>query len=132
MSRALIIRFSSLGDVVLASAVVEALNRNGWKIAFITKPQYAPIFREDDRISMLFEFYSSKNARRQIQQYSPDWIVDLQVDFRSIFLSATSDANVVRTNKRNIQRRLLRWFKWGERKEQSVVDNHLQSLRPLG
>ncbi|MCD6594232.1 glycosyltransferase family 9 protein [bacterium] len=132
MPKASIIRFSSLGDVILATAVIEALNNYGWDISFLTKPQYAPLFENDRRLSSLFEFVSLKKTISEIQSYAPDWIIDLQVNFRTSIISAMTGIPVIRTDKKTFDRRLLTRFKIGEKKPQSVVDYHLKAIEKVG
>ncbi len=55
MERLLVIRFSSLGDVVLLSALLEALRRASphAEVWLATKELYAPLYRGDPRIDRL-------------------------------------------------------------------------------
>ena len=59
----LLIRFSSLGDVVLASAAVEALVRrySDARIHFLTKDVYAPLFAHDMRVARVIGIRSGEN-----------------------------------------------------------------------
>ena len=128
MGRAVVIRLSSLGDVVLASAVVEALSRAKWEIAFLTRPQYAPLYRTDPRIAKLIEFHSLKQAVREIKSFDPSHVVDLQVNQRTFAITACAGRPVIRTPKRNFQRRLCVWFGIGDKTPRSVVDDHLAAV----
>ena len=132
MPKALIIRFSSLGDVVLSTAVIEALKKYGWNIAFLTKKEYTPLFREDSRISSLITLSSLKITIDEIKSFSPDWLIDLQVNFRSLLISSMSGIPVVRTDKKSIDRRLLTKFSIGDKSPKSVVDYHLRAIEKIG
>ncbi len=123
MKRALVIRLSSLGDVVLASTVVEALARHGWEIALLTKPQYAPIYRADPRIANLIEFRSVAQVRRDIKALSPTHIIDLQVNQRTFAITFGLGIPVIRTRKRTLERRLCVWFGLGDKTPRAVVDD---------
>ncbi len=130
--RAVIIRFSSLGDVVLSTAVVQALTDAEWEIGFVTLPQYASLFKEDPRILKIFKFDGFASTAKAIKEFLPDWVVDLHRNQRSIVLSGLLGAKIVRTSKRNISRRMLVAFGLGSRKPQSVVDMQLKTLEKLG
>ena len=130
--KAVVIRFSSLGDVVLATAPVEALHRAGWEIGFVTKPQYAPLFLDDNRISQIFEFNGILSTAQKIRSFKPDWVIDLQRTGRSMILSGLLGAKVIRTTKWSLERRLLVGLGKGDRTPKSVVDAHLAALARLG
>ncbi len=132
MPKAMIIRLSSLGDVVLASAVVEALKRANWEITFMTKPEYAPIYLSDPRVAHVAEYHSLSRALDEVEKHSPDHLIDLQVNQRTIALSFLSRVPTVRTRKHSLRRRACVWFGWGDRSPRSVVDDHLSAVVKLG
>ena len=129
--RAAIIRFSSLGDIVLSTSVVGALANTGWAIAFITKRQYAPLLRHDPRIQTVIEFDGFQQTARKIKEFQPDLIIDLHRSMRSTILSGFTGIRVVRANKHSIRRRLLVQFGIGNRAPKSVADLYSHTLRKL-
>ncbi len=73
----LLIRYSSLGDVVLATSAVENIANNipDARISFLTKPQYAEIFYNNPNITEIF------TRPPLFQRY--DYIIDLHNSLRS-------------------------------------------------
>ena len=132
MPKAVVIRLSSLGDVVLASAAVRALADAGWRIGFITKPEYAPMYSGDPRIEQLIEFTSLGETRRQIKKFRPDAVVDLHNNQRSWLMTLGLGVRTVRVRKRTLARRLCVWFGIGDKSPRSVVDDHLAALKKIG
>jgi len=132
MPRAFIIRLSSLGDVVLSTGAIEALKRNDWEIGFLTKPQYSPLLFEDKRVTTLFEYSSMKDTLDDLKAFSPDWIIDLQVNFRTVLLASLAKIPTIRTEKHTLKRRLITKFNKGERSPHSVVDDFLSTLEKIG
>lgn len=85
--RILIVRFSSLGDVILASCVFSFLKTyvHDCELCFITLPCYVELFRDDPRLSGVFGI--PRNGTHEIAaslaKQHWDLIVDLQHSTRS-------------------------------------------------
>src|SRR3990172_3333266 len=117
-SKILVIRFSSLGDVILASAPVLNL-KIGYPdatIVFLTKEKFAPIVR---RFSGVDDVLTIKNFSGQadifklikgIDSQEFDLIVDLQGNFRSYLIRNLSFAaqKVVYDRDRVARRRIVK------------------------
>jgi len=105
-----IVRFSSLGDVIIASSLVETIKREimDAEIFFITKWQFKGIYEKDKRISKLLLFPEKgilKIAgflRREI-----DLKIDIHRSLRSFILRKMSGENWRIYNGMRIQRREL-------------------------
>ena len=52
----LIIQTAFIGDVILCSSLVESLHQGGHTIGFVVKPEAAPLYEEDERISYIHIF----------------------------------------------------------------------------
>ncbi|MCI0330246.1 MAG: HAD-IIIA family hydrolase [candidate division Zixibacteria bacterium] len=84
--RILVIRFSSLGDVVLTEPVFRALKQKYLQaqIALATKKEYAGVFEGYSNIDRLFNLDGGlEKLAREIRAFKPDLIVDLHRNFRS-------------------------------------------------
>ncbi len=84
--RILVIRFSSLGDVVLAEPVFRALKQKHpqAKIAFVTKQEYFGDFEGHSDLNQVFCFNGSfEELVREVRGFNPDLIIDLHKNFRS-------------------------------------------------
>ncbi len=131
MKKVLILRFSSLGDVVLTSYVVENLYNAGWEVWFATKPEYAPLFQSDPRIAGTIVFQSIFSAIREIRYHKFDLIFDLHSVARTMFISALSGTKVLHANKRSLQRRLLTHF-GGDKTPRKLSDEYARLIRLAG
>ncbi len=84
--RILVIRFSSLGDVVLVEPVFRALKVKypRAKIGFATKKEYAGVFEGHPALETIFSLDGTlKGLAEEIRSFSPDLLIDLHRNFRS-------------------------------------------------
>jgi histidinol-phosphate phosphatase family protein len=84
--RILVIRFSSLGDVVLTEPVFRALKEScpDSSIGFVTKREYSEIFEGHPLIDRIFAWSGDfKELIAEVKAYEPDLIVDLHRNYRS-------------------------------------------------
>lgn len=118
INRALIIRFSSVGDIVLSSLLVRAFRSRfpDAQIDFVVKQEYADLVRSNPNISRVREFpergtFSDLNQlHNDVKHADYDLIVDIHDSLRSRFLCLGAK-QVVRINKRKFARFLLVRFK---------------------
>ncbi len=108
----LIIRFSSMGDVILASALFAALKSSygDSEITFVTDEQYAGLFKDDDR---LYRVYGISKKRSTVDpgllQKNWDLVIDLQNNRRSkTFLAQIKQKKKVGTFRKPYLKRALR------------------------
>jgi lipopolysaccharide heptosyltransferase II len=117
--RTLIIRFSSVGDIVLSTLLVRLLRRQypEMSIDYLVKEEYAPLLRENPHISRLLllprtETLSELRAMRdRVKQGRYDLLIDIHGSLRSRFITF-GHHRVGRINKRKLARFLLVKFKW--------------------
>lgn len=87
----LIIRFSSIGDIILTTAVVRCI-RNAYpsaRISFLTKKEYVPLVTYNADINEVIAFDKQAGTAaliRQVALLKPDWLVDLHNNIRSNLL----------------------------------------------
>lgn len=136
--RILVIRLSSLGDVVLTLPALSAL-KSAWPqahITFLVKKSFAPVLVGHPHVDEVAEFESLGvwGWAREIRRRRFDLVVDLHGTFRSRLWSLVSSAGRrVRYDKRAWERRLLVWFKKpSDRLNDGVVERYVESLAPLG
>jgi len=90
----LVIRFSSLGDVLLTTPIVRSIRKNypSAEIHFLTKKQFAPILENNPYINQIIK-YDTKNNRfidiiKLIANNQYDLIIDLQNKLNSFLIKA--------------------------------------------
>ncbi|HID80017.1 MAG TPA: lipopolysaccharide heptosyltransferase family protein [Aquifex aeolicus] len=102
MSRkVLLIRFSSLGDVVLTSCLIEPFIKNGYKPILLTYRPYGELFSQDNRIGVI---EVDKNTFRSIKKFfqlleflketQPFAVIDLHANFKSFLVRKLLPAEV--------------------------------------
>ncbi|MFN3813687.1 MAG: glycosyltransferase family 9 protein [Aquificaceae bacterium] len=125
---ALIIRFSSLGDVVLSSCVIEPLISKGYRPHLLTFEPYGVVFEDDVRLKVIQVKKGklfSKETLRNIQGF--DLYLDLQKNFKTSMLRLLLKGKWKTYNKHSFRRRLSVYIE-SFRKPFSVVEAYLQSL----
>jgi ADP-heptose:LPS heptosyltransferase len=128
----LIIRFSSIGDIVLTFSVVSAIRSlfPQCQIDFVTKKQYASLLEASPELHQVFLFNDSlTELRKQIDFKQYDAVFDLHHNIRTRLLLFGTSAPIYRYPKNNIEKWLLTTFKIFPKKRTHVVERYLQPLR---
>lgn len=137
--RVLLVRLSSLGDVVLATAAVEALRaeRPEAEVDVLTKPGFREVFTNHPGVREVLPWDPAQGMLRLAslvwgRQY--DWIVDLHRNLRTAMLRAlTPGSRWSGYRKGALRRRLAVWLgRPGLLPGDHVVDRYLAALGPLG
>jgi heptosyltransferase-2 len=118
LHKTLIIRLSSVGDVVLSLPLVRALRGRypGCQIDYCVKAEYTDLVRDNPHVSNVIEFPDRGGmsdllrVRRMITRARYDLVVDIHDSIRSRFLSMGAK-NVTRIDKRKVARTILVKFK---------------------
>ncbi len=116
--RFLVIRLSSLGDLVLISPVLSYLGEKG-EVHLLTYRGLSDVYEGDERVSKTITL-SRKPTPREVREVLDmlkaegyEAVFDLQVKALTLFISHNlKGAKVVRTDKRALRRRLHVWFGW--------------------
>ncbi len=137
MRKVLVMRFSSLGDVVMASAVVEAIYRHDAScgITMLTKEAYAPLFSTDHRVERVEGIRDGEPpsvvARRFDETF--DAVIDLHGSLRSIAVATfLRSPRKLRLNKHALARRVMIVSRNRFRMRFDVLASYLDTIRPLG
>jgi len=107
----LIIRFSSLGDVLLTTPIVRSIRNNypSAEIHFLTKKQFAPILENNPNINQIIKYDSQterfKNIIKKIAKNRYDLIIDLHSKLNSFLIKLFSgNCKKITYNKRHFYR----------------------------
>ena len=120
-SRILVIRLSSIGDIVLASPLLRVLRTNfpNSQIDFFIKKEFAELIRYNPNINTIYEFNSSdgwkglRALKKKIKAEHYDLVIDIHNLLRSNYLRSNIGAKHILTiNKRILKRTALVKFKW--------------------
>ncbi len=132
--RILIIRFSSLGDVVLIHPVIKKLYDNGYKVDLLTKKQYKKIFAFNPYINNIIFPENFKNLFQILQKIKENnyfKIIDLHKNLRTALIRLFFFNKTIAYNKYRFRRFLLLHFKLNFLKNNSVIENYLNTLQHL-
>lgn len=142
LGKILIIRFSSIGDIVLASLLIRAL-RNSYphaKIDFLVKSDYGELVKYNRHLSSVIELKTTEREelrllRRRIRAERYSAIFDIHNSLRSRYLRMFSRARHVRViNKRAIARLVLVHLKKNFYPANiiSIAKRYLETARAFG
>ena len=120
INRTLIIRLSSIGDVILASPLIRLLRKHfpAAQVDFLVKSEYAELVRYNPNLSAVLELGPSagtkhlRDLRERLKGARYDLIIDLQGNLRSFFLRLNNARQVLVVKKRRLARFFLVNFKW--------------------
>lgn len=86
--RVLVIRFGALGDLVLSTVILPGLVREGARVTWVTKEQWAPLLAHDTRIDRLETLGPGESLRALAARLGTfDRIVDAHATLRSRLLT---------------------------------------------
>ncbi|MDO9255287.1 MAG: glycosyltransferase family 9 protein [Bacteroidales bacterium] len=137
----LIIRFSSIGDVILTTPLVRCLRAKfpTAQIDFLVKKEFAVVLSGNPHLNniLIFDKNAGKGELRRIRQFVKQnkysHILDIQKNIRSIFISAGSGAIVSGFSKKLVERDLLIRFGINIYKEiKPVYLRYFESIADLG
>lgn len=132
--RILVIRLSSLGDIVLSSPVFKNL-RTKWPrahIALLVKKQYAELLSRHPDIDEIMVLGKTNAATlKKIKDKHFTHLIDLHANSRSMLLSALSGIpHRLRYNKNSLERRMyVKFKKRSPELEKHTLEKYLDVLR---
>ena len=124
----LVIRLSAMGDIVLTTPVIRALNQQlKAKIDFLTKPQYVSLLESNTYINRIFSLNDKVDF---LQKNKYDYVVDLQNNLRSWKIRSKIQTKSFVFNKKTLRRYLLIYFGIDLLKNH-VVDRYFATVASL-
>lgn len=128
----LIIRFSSIGDIVLTTPVIRCLKQQvpGAEVHFLTKASYRNLVDANpyiDKIQVLGSSWDLMMHQLQTEQY--DYIIDLHHNLRTLRIKKIlRAAKSFSFDKLNIEKWLLTALKINRLPQVHIVDRYLATL----
>jgi ADP-heptose:LPS heptosyltransferase len=136
MKKILIIRYSSIGDIVLTSPLVRCLKKQfGEEVAihYLTKEQFRPLLENNPYISKIHTIRkSNREVIHLLKSEKYDHIIDLHKNYRSfgIWMSIRSGYSTFR--KLNFKKWILVRFKINLLPDIHIVDRYFKAVSFLG
>ena len=131
----LVVRFSSIGDIVLTSAVLRSIKDQlpSTKIHFITKKQFVSLVQENPNVEKVYAIEKSINERiEELKDEKYDVIIDLHNNIRTFSLKRKLRVKAYSFNKLNVQKWLLVKLKINRLPKVHVVDRYYDAVKELG
>ena len=135
LTKILVIRFSSIGDIVLTSAVVRCLKKQlrHTEIHFLTKIENGPILRANPYIDKIWLYdHNFRELIPQLKSQEIDFIVDLHKNYRSSFVKRQLKLESASFPKLNARKWLAVHFKMNLLPDIHVADRYFRAAEPLG
>jgi len=128
----LIIRFSSIGDIVLTTPVVRCLKKQiaTAEVHYLTKAAFRPILAANPYIDKIHVLEDELAAIvPALEQEDFDYVIDLHHNQRSWRVKKALGKKFFSFNKLNIEKWLLTTFHWDLMPDKHIVDRYLDTLR---
>lgn len=131
----LIVRFSSIGDIVLTTPVVRCLKKQivTAEIHYLTKSSYSPVLAANPYIDKAH--YLENNLPELIESLKRedfDYIIDLQHSARSLRVKKALGKKSFSVNKLNIRKWIYTSFKWNLLPDVHIVDRYMETVASFG
>ena len=133
--KVLIVRFSSIGDVVLTTPIIRALKKQipSIEIHYITKENNLPILANNPCIDQLFTIQKSiAECVDKLKAQNYDYLIDLHKNTRTLSLKKQLAIPYLTFPKLNIEKWLLVNFKWNRMPDIHIVDRYFKAVETLG
>ena len=135
MEKILIVRFSSIGDIVLTSPVVRALHNLNPRpeIHFVTKNKFTATVDHNPYIDKVYSFEKEiTEIAGQLKAENYSLIVDLHSNIRSKRLKMMLGVKSLRFNKLNYRKWLRVKLKYNRLPDIHIVDRYMKTIESLG
>jgi ADP-heptose:LPS heptosyltransferase len=133
--KVLVIRFSSIGDIVLTTPIVRCLKqqRPDTVVHYLTKVSYGPLLMNDPYIDKLHLLDDDLHAIIEgLKKEKFDYVIDLHNNLRTLRVKKALKVASYSFKKLNLKKWLLTNFKIDLMPDKSIVERYFETVRPLG
>ncbi len=136
MAKFLIIRFSSIGDIVLTTPVIRCLRKKfpDGTIHFLTKQQFKNILEHNpylDKIHTLGDSFELMLHELSTEEY--DYIIDLHHNLRTLRVKRfLKNVKAFSFNKLNVEKFIYTNLKINPLPKKHIVDRNMETMSSLG
>jgi ADP-heptose:LPS heptosyltransferase len=131
----LIIRFSSIGDIVLTTPVVRCLKQQvvPAEVHYLTKRSFAGIVEANPHIDKVHSMENNLDAViKQLKQENFDYIIDLHHNLRTWKVKRALGKKAFSFDKLNMEKWLLTALKINKLPRKHIVDRYLETVASFG
>jgi ADP-heptose:LPS heptosyltransferase len=132
----LVIRFSSIGDIVLTTPLVRCLKQQLplSEVHYLTKPKFSTVIEPNpyiDRIHVLQEDWGKMIAELKEEKF--DYVIDLHHNLRTLRVKNDLKLPSFSFNKLNFQKLVFVKLKWNVMpKHLHIIDRYMETVNPFG
>ena len=131
----LIIRFSSIGDIVLTTPVIRCIKQQipNVEVHFLLKKIYSPVLQHNPYIDKIIYYNDDFHLTiNELKKEHYDVVIDLQKNFRSLRIKQSLGIKSHTFDKLNIKKWLLVNFKINVLPKIHIIDRYLKAVRSFG
>ncbi len=132
--KVLVIRFSSIGDIVLTTPVIRCLKtqRPDIELHYLTKHNFHSLLKHNPHIDKLHLLNDSlDNIVESLKAEKFDAIIDLHHNLRTMRVKKALGVESFSFPKLNIQKWLYTWLKFNIMPDKSIVDRYFEPVSHL-
>lgn len=142
-NKILVVRFSSLGDIILTTPLLKVLRENfpDAQIDYLTKQTYIEVILNCHNIDSIIAvsneipFSELKELKNNLRKIKYDLIIDLHNNLRTIYLRnilRLSGSRILKFKKYSLRKMFLVWFKFNLMKNlPTVITRYILTLNKL-
>lgn len=130
----LVIRFSSIGDIVLTTPVVRGLKKQlNAEVHYLTYSKYAELLNTNPYVDKVYTIQKSiHEIILELKQEKYDRIIDLHHNLRTSMLKFLLGVKAYSYNKLNIQKWILTTFRINILPNLHIVERYMKTVKTLG
>ena len=135
MKKILVIRFSSIGDIVLTTPVLRCLKKQlDVDLHFLTKASFAGLLENNPYVDRVHSISKDldKILVEQLKAEQFDQVIDLHNNLRTLRLKRALKVPSKSFPKLNVEKWLLVTFKWRKMPDLHIVDRYMETVKHLG
>ena len=131
----LIIRFSSIGDIVLTTPVIRCVKKqvSNVELHYLVKPHFKAVVANNpyiDKIHLLQQDW--QQMIHDLKQEQFDYIIDLHHNLRTLRVKKALKVPAFSFNKLNIEKFIFVKLKWNVMPKLHIIDRYMETVRPFG
>jgi len=130
----LVVRFSSIGDIVLTTPVVRMLKKQlNAQVHYLTKSSYVSLLKNNPYIDSVYQIENSiTEVIADLKKEKYDYVIDLHSNLRTQILKFRLGVPAKSFNKLNMEKFMLTNFKIDNMPKIHIVDRYLETVKHLG
>ena len=131
----LIVRFSSIGDIVLTTPIIRALKKQiaGAEIHYLTKKNFLPLLEANPHLSRVYAIEKNINeVLTELKNEQYDYLIDLHHNLRTLQLKFKLSVKCFSFPKLNFKKWILVNLKINKLPKKHIVDRYFETVKALG